>query len=158
MAFEPRGKVEWMLRSDDYGNDEGNFRYVANAYPVAEVPVLVRGMDFSGQLPISFQVVTEAGTYTRATAELTGRDTLETEAGRFPAEKIAVRYAAPVPSPIAEQTTLVEHYWRATGPARLLLGLEGEEGSYRMRLVEHLRSPYWQEDIFLELARVRERP
>ena len=47
---------------------------------------------------------------------------------------------------------------RGVDPARLLLKLEGETGRYRMTLVEHLRTPYWRENLWPRLARVSQRP
>jgi hypothetical protein len=47
-------------------------------------------------------------------------------------------------------------YWRGLGPDRQLLAIESE--SYRVRLVEHVRSPYWKEDVYKKLEKVKTRP
>ena len=44
------------------------------------------------------------------------------------------------------------------GPDRLLLKLESQKGRYRMTLVEHLRTPYWEENLWSRLQRVTSRP
>ena len=93
-----------------------------------------------------------------ATAELLGRETVETPAGRFDAEKIAVTYDGRTPSLVGERTAGREHYWRSTGPGRELVKLASTDGSYAMVLVETLRSAYWRENFFPRLKRVDERP
>jgi len=49
-------------------------------------------------------------------------------------------------------------YARAMDSERTLLSLEAGDDSYRMVLVEHLRSAYWSENIWPMLDRVSERP
>jgi len=49
-----------------------------------------------------------------------------------------------------------EMYWRGLGADRQLLAIESE--SYRVRLVEHVRSPYWKEDVYKKLEKVKTRP
>ena len=87
-----------------------------------------------------------------------GTQTVQTEVGAMEAERIAVTYEAAVPSLIGEKSALTETYWRGTGSARLLVRMRGGEGRYRMVLVEHLRTPYWKENIWPMLDRVDERP
>ncbi len=158
LAFHPGGTVEELARSDDYGNRTGSFAYQAHAYPVAEVPLLVRGLDFSEAPERAFSVVLPEGRYVPARARLDGRETLELPGGPAEAERIVVRYDAPVPSLVGEESDASETYWRGTGPDRLLLRLEAETGRYRMTLVEALRSPYWSEDLWPRLSRVTTRP
>jgi hypothetical protein len=120
---------------------------------------LVRGLDFSATDTVSFSVaVADSGAHIPVQAVLAGSDTVETEAGSFETERIAVHYDAAVPSLIGETSAATEIYWRGTGADRLLVKMEAESGRYRMRLVEHLRSPYWKENLWPKLARVSERP
>ena len=159
VAFRPDGSVRRLMRSDDYGNSRSEYDYRANAYPAAEVPLLVRGLDFSNQPRRAFSVVHGDGTYTGAEAELVSTDTVETPAGAQAAQKIRVRYDKPVPSVLGgEQSAAEEFYWRGTGPQRVLLKIASANGRYQAELIEQIRSPYWQENIFKQLKRVQERP
>ena len=156
--FLPDGRVESLVRSDDYGNRATSVALSARAYPVAELPLLVRGLDFSVQARQELRVVLLDGTTVEVTATLEGRETVETAAGRFETEKIVLRYASEVPSPVGEQADTIEHYWRATGEGRHLVRLAADGGRYSMELVETVRSPYWRENLFPDLERVRSRP
>lgn len=158
MAFQPGGQVDVLMRSDDYGNEAGRFEAEAQAYPASALPLVVRGLDFSARDEQAFAVVLPSGEHVPARARLAGRDTLQLSGGAAPAERIAVTYDAAVPSLIAEEADRQETYWRGTGAERRLLRLEGRSGRYQMRLVEHLRSPYWKENLWPRLARVSERP
>jgi hypothetical protein len=158
MAFLEDGTIEGLMRSDDYGNRTVRFTQRPNAYPVAELPLLVRGLDFSDRRRIDFELVLADGQFVKAHAELLGREALSTPAGQHQAEKIAVRHEGEVPSPVGERADAVEYYWRDTEPGRLLLKLEAESGRYRMTLVEALRSAYWRENFFPRLKQVHSRP
>ena len=159
MAFRPGGSVRWLKRSDDYGNGRNEFSYQANAYPAAEIPLLVRGLDFSGQDSRQFSVVTPEGNYVTTTARLAGTEQLTTPAGTHQAERITVQYDEPVPSTINRgQADTQETYWRGTGEDRRLLKVAAQDTSYQMELVEHVRAPYWEENIFKQLKRIEERP
>jgi hypothetical protein len=159
LAFSPDGPIEVRKRSDDYGNRRADFDPQPNSYPPAQIPLLVRGLDFSATDTVSFSVaVADSGAHIPVQAVLAGSDTVETEAGSFETERIAVHYDAAVPSLIGETSAATEIYWRGTGADRLLVKMEAESGRYRMRLVEHLRSPYWKENLWPKLARVSERP
>lgn len=159
LAFTPDGPIEVRKRSDDYGNRRAEFDSQPNSYPPAQIPLLVRGLDFSETDTVSFSVaVADSGAHVPARAALMGTDTVETEAGRVETERIAVSYDAAVPSMIGETSAATETYWRGTGPDRLLVKMEAESGRYRMSLVEHLRTPYWKENLWPKLARVEERP
>jgi hypothetical protein len=158
-AFPVNAPIEVRMRSDDYGNRRTSFAFEPQSYPPAQLPLLVRGLDFSRSDTLSFSVaVADSAEHVPARAVLQGRDTIETEAGSFEGEQIAVTYDEPVPSIIGEVSDERETYWRATGPQRRLLRLEGESGRYRMELIEHVRSPYWKENVWTRLARVEERP
>ena len=159
IAFPTDGSIEVRKRSDDYGNRRAEFGPHPNSYPPAQIPLLVRGLDFSEADTVSFSVaVADSGAHVPARAALTGTDTVETEAGRVETERIAVSYESAVPSMIGERSAATEMYWRGTGPDRLLVKMEAESGRYRMSLVEHLRTPYWKENLWPKLARVGERP
>ncbi|MFQ5568107.1 MAG: hypothetical protein ACE5G0_00445 [Rhodothermales bacterium] len=158
LAFHADGTVAALMRSDDYGNRADAFAYRANAYPVHELPLLVRGLDFSKATEHTFAVVQADGRYVRARALFEGPDTIELLSGNVEAERIVVRYDQPVRSLVGEETDASETYWRGTGPERLLLKLEGETGRYRMTLVEALRTPYWSENFWPRLTQVTQRP
>lgn len=158
MAFQPGGPVEWLMRSDDYGNETGRFEAEAHAYPASALPLVVRGLDFSESKEQAFAVVRPGGQHVPARARLAGRDTLQLPGGAAPAERIEVTYDEAVPSMIAETSDRQETYWRGTGAERALLQLEGASGRYQMRLEEQLRTPYWKENLWPQLARISERP
>jgi len=158
MAFSPDGAIEVRMRSDDYGNRRSSFERRPRTYPPAQIPLLVRGLDLDRDT-LSFSVArADSNAFVSAEAVVQGPDSVDTEAGRFAAERIEVRYETPVPSPIAETTARTETYWVGTGPQRRLLRVEGEEGRYEMALVEHMRTPYWKENIWDNLSRVERRP
>ena len=158
LAFHPDGTVDMLMRSDDYGNDAGRFDYRPNAYPVHVLPLLVRGLDFADADEHAFSIVLRDGAPIDARARLDGTETLDGPAGSAEAERIVVTYDQPVPSPIGEESDTAETYWRGTGPDRLLLRLESDTGRYRMTLVEQLRTPYWNENLWPRLERVETRP
>lgn len=157
-AFTPGERAAFLMRSDDYGNRTASFDYEARTYPPALMPLLVRGMDFETARRHEFGIVLEGGDVVGASAERAAIDTVETAAGVEEAERIVVRYDGDVPSPYAEEADQSETYWRATGEDRRLLVVEGASGRYRMELIEALRSPYWEEDVYERLDRVRARP
>jgi hypothetical protein len=157
MAFAPDGTVSLLKRSDDYGNRSAEIEAAPNAYPPHAIPLLIRALDVS-QGAQSFSVLTPEGEQVQATAAAGGRDSVETPAGTKEATRITVAYDRPVPSPIGEESASKETYWRGTGADRLLLKVEAETGRYRMTLAEHLRTPYWQENLWGRLARVETRP
>ncbi|WP_103028880.1 hypothetical protein [Salinibacter altiplanensis] len=159
LAFPPDGPVEVRTRSDDYGNRRSSFARRPNAYPSAQLPLLVRGLDFETTDTRSFSVpVADSSEHVSVRAVRTGSETVETEAGTYDADRIVVRYEAPVPSPIGEESDTTEIYWRGTGPERRLIRMEAGDGRYRMALVEHLRTPYWKENLWPQLDRIEERP
>lgn len=159
LAFPPNEQIELRMRSDDYGNRRTSFDAHANSYPPAELPLLVRGLDFSETDTLAFSVVVGDDTkHVPAKATFVGTDSVQTEAGRKAAERIRVTYDEPVPSLIGEESDSTETYWRGTGPGRLLLRIESASGRYQMSLVEHLRTPYWTENLWEKVERVQERP
>ncbi|HMB90032.1 MAG TPA: hypothetical protein VKP65_04240 [Rhodothermales bacterium] len=158
LAFQPDGTVDHLMRSDDYGNSAGSFDYQAHAYPVEAIPVLIRGLDFAEKDEHLFSIVLPEGDYVQARARLDGTDTMDLESGSTEAERIVVMYDTPVPSLIGEETDESETYWRGTDPLRLLLKVESATGRYNMTLVEELRTPYWNENLWPRLERVTTRP
>jgi hypothetical protein len=159
LDFPPDGPLEVRKRSDDYGNRRTSFSPQPNSYPPAQIPLLIRGLDFSETDTLSFSVaVADSGAHVPARAVRAGTETVGTEAGSHETERIAVTYEAAVPSLIGEESAATETYWRGTGPERLLVRMRAESGRYRMSLVEHLRTPYWKENLWPTLARVEERP
>jgi len=159
LAFPLDGPVEYRMRSDDYGNSRPSFEVQERAYPAAQLPLLVRGLDFSTADTLAFSVVVaDSGATVSAQAVLRGVDTIETDAGTFDTERITVTYDEPVPSLIGEESANAETYWRRTGPERLLVRMEAVSGRYQMSLVEHLRTAYWEENLWPRLARIEQRP
>lgn len=158
MAFQPGGTVDYLMRSDDYGNKAGSFDTQLNAYPVHVLPLLVRGLDFSEADEHPFSIVLPDGNFVRASARLDGIDTVDLASGPAEAERIVLTYDAQVPSLIGEETDDSETYWRGTDSQRLLLKMESATGRYRMTLVEELRTPYWSENLWPRLERVTTRP
>ena len=156
MAFPSTGPIEVRERSDDYGNARREID-AQGGYPPAQIPLLVRGLDLSGGAQ-TFRVVHLDGTTIPATAERTGIDTVDTPAGTMETERVALTYDAPVPSPIGEESDTTETYWRSTGTERVLVKWKGGSGRYTATLEEHLRTPYWRENLWTRLERVSERP
>lgn len=162
LAFALDGRVEFLMRSDDYGNGSGSFEYAAGTYPPALIPLLIRSMEFGGAIAdeagVRFGVLLGSGEIVPAVAERVGAESIETESGRHDVERIDVTYAGAAPSVFAEEADRRETYWRGVGTDRLLVAVEGATGRYRMELIEAVRSPYWEEDVYTELDRVRSRP
>ncbi|MFP4228523.1 MAG: hypothetical protein ACLFTE_06825, partial [Salinivenus sp.] len=158
LAFPLDGTVEVRMRSDDYGNRRDSFEGRAQSYPHAQRPLLIRGLDLEETDTQSFSVATAEGDHVAATATYAGTDSVDAPAGRYEADRIRVTYEAPVPSMVGEESDTTETYWRGTGPERLLLKMEAESGRYQMALVEHLRSAYWNENLWPMLERIEERP
>lgn len=158
LAFQPDGTVRHLRRSDDYGNAEHAFDARSAAFTVAQLPLLVRALDFFEGPEHAFSIVLGDGTHVPAQARLDGREPVAVDADTVDAERIVVTYGRPVPSLVGEESDTTEVYWRGTGPERRLLRLEGASGRYRMVLVELIRSPYWEEDLWPRLQHVRERP
>ena len=159
-AFSPDGTVHQIKRSDDYGNSEREYEYRPQAYPAAQLPLLIRGLAFSESQPTrSFSVLHPDGTYVGAEAERLGTEQVRTPADTVKAEKIALRYEAPVPTPLAGgPADTLETYWRGTGPQRALLKVASGDGRYGMELIEKVRSPYWEKNVFDQLKRVQTHP
>ena len=159
LAFPPEGEVEYRMRSDDYGNERTSFEPQAQSYPPSQLPLLIRGLDFSRSDTLSFSVVVaDSSAHVSAQAVRQGADTVDTEGGAFDAERIAVTYDAPVPSMVGEESARTETYWRGTGPRRLLVRMAAANGRYQMELVEHLRTAYWNENLWPRLNRIEQRP
>ena len=159
LAFSPEGPIEVRMRSDDYGNRRTSFDARPQSYPPAQIPLLVRGLDVGAADTLAFAVaVADSSAHVPARAVYQGRDSVATEAGTVAADRIAVAYDAPVPSPIGETSAPTETYWVGIGPDRRLLRVAAGDGRYQMTLVEHLRSPYWNENLWPRLARIEDRP
>ncbi len=148
-SFGDGGQVDHLYRSDDYGNSSDVWSPPVDTYPPSALPVLLRAVDLTAG-SVTFRVLTKTGETVLATASLDGSET--------DAERIRVTYSGPVESLIGEKTGDAEVWWRATGGDRRLLAMEASDGRYRMELVELIRSPYWEEDVYERLQRVTERP
>jgi len=156
LAFGADGRVEFLMRSDDYGNERESFVAPANAYPVTLIPLLVRALDFSQSSEASFLLLLEDGTTVPVEASLVGRESVDTLSGPRDAERIRLRYDGDYRSFIARHGAPEETYWRGLGADRQLVAIESE--SYRVQLVEHVRSQYWREDVYDKLEKVKTRP
>lgn len=157
-AFHMTGSIDYLKRSDDYGNEANRYAFQPRTVPAAEVPLFVRALDFAEDEPVGFNVIRPDGQFIPVEAERLGPDTLTYAGTPTPAERIRLTYSERAPSPIAETVDSTETYWRGTGAARLLLQLESGSDSYRMTLVEHLRTPYWEENLWPKLERIEQRP
>ena len=71
-------------------------------------------------------------------------------------ERIQLHYDGEYRSFISRRGAADETYWRVVEADRQLVAIESE--SYRMQLVEHVRSQYWREDVYKKLERVTTRP
>ncbi len=156
LAFPAPDRAEFLMRSDDYGNREARFEAPENAYPVTLVPLLVRALDFSDGDETAFSVLLEDGTTVPVTAERIGPEDVELADGSHPAERIELVYDGEFRSIVSRRGARKETYWRGTGSDRRLLAFESE--SYRVELVELVRSPYWKENVYERLRRVKTRP
>ncbi len=157
-AFHMTGAIDYQKRSDDYGNEQARYVFQPRAFPAAQIPLLVRALDFSDREAHTFTVLHPDGTFLPVTARFAGRDSVQLAMGTLPAERVRLSYSQRTPSPIAETVDSTETYWRGTGAAHRLLQIESSSGSYRMELVEHLRSPYWEENLWPRLERIAARP
>lgn len=156
LAFGVDGNVDFLMRSDDYGNESARFAAPENAYPVALIPLLVRALDFSRGSRREFDLLLEDGSTVGVEAELVGREQVTTPSGRHDAERIRLRYDGEYRSYLARRGAAEEIYWRGLGADRQLIAIESE--SYRVRLVEHVRSQYWRENVYEKLHKVKTRP
>ncbi len=157
LAFTAQNKIRVLMRSDDYGNTEREASYREKTYPLAQLPLLVRTLDFAKEKQADFSVLEMDGSIISAMAELKGKESVQIAGAQLEAEKIRVFFAKSVGSLLtgaAKHNELV--FWRGTDPARTLLkwqsAVEGVE------LVETLRSAYWQEDVFARLKKPRAHP
>lgn len=156
LAFGTDGRVDYLMRSDDYGNESERFQAPANAYPVTLIPLLVRSLDFSEGSVHEFLMLLEDGSTVSVSATFRGPESLETPAGSRDAERIELHYDGEYRSFISRRGAADETYWRGLEADRPLIAIESE--SYRMQLVEHVRSQYWREDVYKKLERVTTRP
>jgi hypothetical protein len=154
LSFFPDNKIRRINRGDVYWRPDTTFQSHPNTYPLPEILLLIRGLDFSNQDRHDFGVISFLGNFTEAFAEKIGVDTLETEEGKITTEKIIVHYTKPIMSELALGFTPVEEiYWRSITSNRQILKLESEKFEnnirlfYRMTLVEELRSQHWDEDF-----------
>lgn len=158
LSFPADGGMRLIRRTDDYGNREEQLPVFPGAFPVAEVPLVMRALRVAEGKPARFIVIDRDGSLVDAEARRVGEEDVSTPAGRFATERLELRLAREVSSPIGERTDTLETYWRSTGPERLLVAIQGSTGRYRMELQEALRSPYWNEDLWPRLQRVTTRP
>jgi hypothetical protein len=156
LLFRPDGKADFLMRSDDYGNEQKTYEAPPPSYPVVLVPLLLRALDFSSAFEQNFRLLLEDGSLVTVTARLEGRESVETPGGTEDAERVRLSYDGDHPSILSRNGAREETYWRGLGPERSILALESE--IYRMKLVESVRSAYWDENIFPRLQRVKTRP
>ncbi len=157
MSFDQNQNVKYLMRSDDYGNVEKSYAS-SDAYPVDEIRVLVRSMDATPGKQLEFKLILDSGEIVGVVAQHMGKETIKTEAGDMETAKVQVVYDRAVPSALGVQSDESETYWVSTRPDRLLVQMQGDSGRYKMSLVEDLRSPYWKENFYPNLERVKTRP
>jgi len=137
--------------------------YEAATYLRAQMPLVVRGVDFRHR-PVHEINVFAAGRRFTARLERLGVDTLRLPGGAEEAERIAVEYdggtpslpSATAPAELFGTVAAREVYWRRTGGNRQILKVEAE--GYGMTLIEEIRAKHWDEDFFPRLERVRRYP
>jgi len=151
-------QARYLMRSDDYFNEDVNYDVDANTYPADEIRLLVRSFDFSEDASQEFGVLQDDGEIVRAQASMTGKETVSTDAGEMDTDVITVKYEKPISSSIGNKSDLEENFWVSTRPDRILVQMAGESGRYKMTLVEDLRSAYWKENFYPGLKRVTARP
>jgi hypothetical protein len=156
LSFRTDGKADFLMRSDDYGNAEATIEAPEGVFPVTAVPLLVRALDFSETDEQRFALLLEDGTKVHVSAKFRGREIYRTAEGDQEVERIQLTYDGDYPSLISLRGDEEESYFRSVDSARLLLGIEAE--TYRMQLVEAIRSPYWAENLFPRLKRIKTRP
>jgi len=151
-------KARYLMRSDDYFNEDVNYDVDVDTYPADEIRLLVRSFDFSEKATQDFGVLMDNGEIIRAQARRKGQETVSTDAGEMDTQIISVSYEKPIASFMGNSSDLVENYWVSTRPDRILVQMAGESGNYKMTLVEDLRSAYWRENFYPALKRVSTRP
>lgn len=141
---------------------EQSHPYEEPTYLRAQVPLLVRGVDFRNRARHGLTLLA-AGRRVQASLERLGVETVRVPNGAEEAEKIVVEYSqAPrFRVPTAPPTPFGaggrrEIYWRRTGGNRQILRMEGR--GYGMTLIEELRAKHWEEDFSPRLERVRRYP
>ena len=144
--------VDYLYRSDDYGNAAEHWTPGPGTYPIASIPLLVRAVVSD---TTRFGIITPQGNVVGATAVIEGPESFRDS---FSAVRVKVTYDQPVPSMIGEESALTESWLRSTDPDRRILAMRSGDGRYRMELVEHLRSAYWQENLYDRLSIVTQRP
>lgn len=159
-ALQERGSsCETLLPLKDL---ERSHPYEEATYLRAQMPLLVRGVDFSNR-PRHELALLAAGHRIQARLERLGVETVRLPGGAEEAEKIAVEYsqaprfraATAPPGPFGAGGRR-EIYWRRTGANRQILRMEGD--GYGMTLIEELRAKHWKEDFSPRLERVRRYP
>jgi hypothetical protein len=150
IAVDTDLRVRAMRRSDDYGNDAWTYRLPRATVTPELVPILARASIVDAQAPVRFEVLELDGTTIAATLEHVRSDD---ESDTF-----IVHYARPVTSPFGETSDMEETIVVGRSPFRPVLSIVSGTGRYRVRLIESVRSAYWEEDVFERLQRVDERP
>lgn len=158
LAVDDDGGASFMMRSDDYGNTDGTFDYRTGSYSPAQLPVVMRALTFDDNGERAFHVMLDDGSFVEATATREGTETVTLEHLEAEGERIAVRFEAPVPGLVTAMDVAEVTYWRSTADDRTLLRVRGEDITFDMRLVETIRSAYWEEDIWAQLEHIDEHP
>ena len=162
LSFHPDRTVHRMQRSDTRNGGDSTFDHLPDSYPIAQLFLLVRALDFSDDHEHRFRVLDPDGRYVDARVRREGVDTLELPQGPTRAERIRVWFSDTTPFPAGPigWVATTETYWRGLGPTRPILKLESGEladgGSYRATVIERTRSKWWREDIRTRLDRADE--
>ncbi len=158
-AFFPDGTVEVLARSDTTRTPNQRLSMPLDSFAIAQIPLLVRALDFDKRPRQVFKVLDLDGNFVEVTAERSITERLETQIGEVLAERIEVRHAEPrlLVGALTNVVAPREIYWRRAGGNRQIVRIEAPkftDGSYRIELVEEIRSTWWREDIRPLLERV----
>lgn len=171
LSFLPDSTIKVIIRGDRFSQSDEIVAGRPNAYTIGLVPLLVRALDFGKKKQFDFWVVLLDGEFIPAYATGAEPDTLKLYQNDVVCEKVKVTYsdlsshAVGITAYLASEET----YWRSTAPNRQILQMQSsviETGmigkkvriSYRMKLIEELRSAYWEEDIRMRLKHVHNFP
>lgn len=157
LCFDDQKSPRLLFRSDDYGNEEKVLELRGQAVPMAALPLWLRALPATAAR-WEIEVVDLKGQTSSLQIRRKGPFSMKVGGSEIPGEELELTYALAVASPIGESTALGERFVRGLDPARLMLAWEDPAGRYSARLVEHLRSAYWSEDLFPRLKTVKNRP
>lgn len=150
LAFHGRS-MHVLVRSDDYGNLDETHSVGDNTLPPLGLLLAIRALDLSS--PRKLRIVSAEGRSIDTNVTLIA----EQNAGDG-ADRIRVVYEEPILLPWADAPAREEIYSRGRDRDRPLLSARAADGRHELRLIERVRSAYWQENVFDKLSRVSSHP